>query len=353
LDLLELLGILIPVIITAIVVVRFFGRGWIRTINTAYSESTLQGRLCMFPLYAIYYAIKRQRYELKSVINKFMEAGVARNVEAAHACWYPQCATKEEIAELIESSRDVLTGYERLTINSLGTRSVAGIPDVTDITDVIAGTKVTEGTKFTEGDVGGAVIYTGGKRLPFKARLVKEDDVWKITSIKIGSTAGAAAKWWRDKKKLAIAIVSMVVVVLLLGVMLPNLLQFFSGVNTVIAEFMEAGVARNVEAAYACWSPQSVTEEEIDEYIESSYDVFAGYERVDINSQSGQSGGGISEAYVKGAIIYTGGQRLPLEASLVKDSDVWKITGVRIGSTEAGTVKIIYVDDTDHSPGFW
>jgi hypothetical protein len=188
----------------------------------------------MFPLYAIYYSIKREWSEVKSVINKFMEAGVARNVEAAHACWFPPCATKEEIAELIESSRDVFTGYERLSIKSLGTRSVAGISNVTDITDVIdviAGTNVTEGTKVTEGDVGGAIIYTGGKRLPFKARLVKEDDVWKITSIKTGSTAGAAAKWWRDKKKLAIAIVSGVVVVLLLGVMLPNLLLLVSPVG--------------------------------------------------------------------------------------------------------------------------
>jgi hypothetical protein len=323
LDLLELLGILIPVM----VVVIFFGRRWIRTINTAYRESTLQGLLCLFPLYAIYYSIKREWSEVKLVITEFMEAGEARNVEAAHACWFSPCATKEEIAELIESSRDVFTGYERLSINSLGTRSVADIPDVADVTDVTAGTKV------TEGDVGGAIIYTGGKRLPFKARLVKEDDVWKITSIKIGSTAGAAAKWWRDKKKLAIAIVSMLVVVLLLGVMLPNLLQFFSGVNTVIAEFMEAGVARNVEAAYACWSPQSVTEEEIAGYIESSYDVFAGYERVDINSRSGQSGGGVDSCHARGAIIYTGGKRLLLEAQLVKENDVWKITGIRIGST--------------------
>ena len=115
--------------------------------------------------------------------------------------------------------------------------------------------------------------------------------------------------------------------------MLPNLLQFFSGVNTVIAEFMEAGVARNVEAAYACWSPQSVTEEEIAGYIESSYDVFAGYERLDINSQSGKTGGGVDSCHARGAVIYTGGQRLTLEAQLVKENDVWKITGIRIGST--------------------
>jgi hypothetical protein len=294
-------------------------------------------------VYYVYYALKRRHSDIKSVITEFMEAGAARNVEAAYACCSPHSLTKERIAELIKSSYDVFTGFERLSINSLGTRSVSGMSDVTDITDVI------EGTKVTEGNVGGAIIYTGGKKLPFTAQLVRENYIWKITGIRIGSTA----KWWRDKKKLAIAIGSVVGVVLLLGVMLPNLMQFFSGVNTVIAEFMEAGVARDVEAAYACWSLQSVTEEEIAGYIESSYDVFADYERVDLNSQSGQSDGGISEAYVKGAIIYTGGQRLPLEASLVKDNDVWRITGVRIGSTEAGTVKIIYVDDIDHIPGFW
>ena len=280
---------------------------------------------------------------MKSVITEFMEAGAAKNVEAAYACCSPQSLTKERIAELIESSYDVFAGYERLSINSLGTRSVSGISDVTDITDVF------EGTKVTECDVGGAIIYTGGKKLPFTAQLVKENYIWKITGVQIGSTA----KWWRDKKKLAI-IGSVVVGGILIGtIVVPSLMQFFSGVNTVITEFMEAGAAKNVEAAYACWSPQSITEEEIDEYIESNYGVFAGYERVALNSQSGQSSGGISEAYVKGDIIYTGDKRLPLEASLVKDNDVWKITGVRIGSTEVGIVKIIYVDTVDNIPGFW
>lgn len=292
---------------------------------------------------AVYYALKRRHSEMKSVIREFMEAGAAKNVEAAYACCSPQSLTKERIAELIKSSYDVFAGYERLSINSLGTRSVSGISDVTDITDVF------EGTKVTEGDVGGAIICTSGKKLPFTAQLVKENYIWKITGIQIGSTA----KWWRDKKKLAI-IGSVVVGGILIGtIVVPSLMQFFSGVNTVIAEFMEAGAASNVEAACACWSPQSVTEEEIDAYIESNYGVFAGYERVDLNSQSGQSSGGISEAYVKGAIIYTGGQRLPLEASLVKDNEVWKITGIRIGSTEAGIVKVIYVDTVDNIPGYW
>jgi len=181
LDLLELVGILIPVSIAAI----FLVRGWIRTINTAYRESTLQGRLCLFPLYAIYYSIKKDWFDVKSVITKFMKAGVARDVEAAYVCWSHQCATKEDIAELIESSYDVFAGYERLSINSLGKRSVASISDVADVIDI---TDVTEGTEVTEGDVGGGIIYTGGKRLPLKAQLVRENDVWKIASMQIGST---------------------------------------------------------------------------------------------------------------------------------------------------------------------
>jgi len=298
--------------------------GWGSTIITAFRESASRGLRCLFvPPYAISYAteLKRQRTEVESVITEFMEAGAAKNLEAVYACWSPQSATKEEIAGVIERSDKVFAGYERLAISSENPKSSGGIYSY---------------------HVNGDIIYTGNQRWPFEAWLVQENDVWKITGIQIGSAVTAVKlKWWRDKKKLAIAIGSVVVVGILLGVMLPSLIQFFSGVGPVIAEFMEAGAARNVDEAYACWSPQSVTEEEIDEYIESNYGVFAGYERVDLNSQSGQSGGGISETYVKGAIIYTGGQRLPLEASLVKDNDVWKITGVRIGSAEAGTMKII------------
>jgi hypothetical protein len=107
-----------------------------------------------------------------------------------------------------------------------------------------------------------------------------------------------------------------------------------SAFESVITEFMKAGAARDMGAAYACWSPHSATEENIAEFIESSYNVFAGYERLTISDQETRSGaGGITEGDVSGAIIYTSDQRLPLKARLVKDKDVWKITGIRIGST--------------------
>ena len=295
--------------------------GWGRTITAAFRESKFQGLLCLFPLYAVYYAtrLERQHSEFKWVITEFMEAVAARNVKAAYACWSPQSATKEEIVGVIESSCHVFAGYERLTINSSRSGQSSGGID----------------SWYVNGDV----IYTGDRSLPFEAWLVKENSVWKITGIQIGSIVGATAKRWSSKKT---RIVAISVGVLAAAVLVPGLVhmfQFFSGVEPAVAQFMEAGVTRNVEAAYACWSPQSATEEEIAEFIESSHDVFAGYERLTISSKNGQSGGGIESCYVSGAIIYTGGQRLSLEASLVKDNEVWKITGVRIGSAEAGIVE--------------
>ena len=107
-----------------------------------------------------------------------------------------------------------------------------------------------------------------------------------------------------------------------------------SGFESVITKFMEAGAARNMGAAYDCWSPHSASEEDIVGFIENSYDVFAGYERLTISDQGTRFGvGGITEGDVNGDIIYSGDQRLQLGARLVKEKDVWKIIGIRIGST--------------------
>ena len=107
-----------------------------------------------------------------------------------------------------------------------------------------------------------------------------------------------------------------------------------SSFESVIVKFMKTGAARNMGAAYGCWSPHSVTEENIAEFIESSYGVFAGYEGLTISDQETRSGvGGINEGDVSGAIIYSGDQRLPLKARLVKERKGWKIIGIQIGST--------------------
>lgn len=102
---------------------------------------------------------------VEPVITEFMEAGAARDAEVAHACWDPWSATEEEIAEFIESNRDVFVGYKRLTIHQKIEQSVEGI---------------------TTCAVSGEIIYTGAgdPRLSFEAWLEKDHDgCWKITSI--------------------------------------------------------------------------------------------------------------------------------------------------------------------------
>jgi hypothetical protein len=293
---------------------------WGSTIITAFGESTSRGLRCLFLLpYAISYAaeLRRQRTDVEWVITEFVEAVAAKNLEAVYACWSRQSATKEEIAALIERSDKAFAGYERLAFTSENPESSGGICSY---------------------HVHGDIVYTGDQRWPFEVWLVQENDVWKITGIQTGSAVTAMKlKWWRDKKKLVI--IGLVALAVIIGPTAVPALVDLSKVGPVIAEFMEAGLARNVEEACACWSPQSVTEEEIDDYIGNNYDVFTGYERVDLNSWSGHSSGGIVSCYAKGVIIYTGGKKLSLEAQLVKENDLWKIAGVRIGSSEVGIVK--------------
>ena len=144
-----------------------------------------------------------------------------------------------------------------------------------------------------------------------------------------------------------------VVVIIVVIVIIRQISSAVSEVKPVIAEFMEAGAAKDVGAACGCWAPWSVTEEEIADLIENSYDVFAGYERLNINQWNIQSGGGITTCYGYGAVIYTGGQSLPLEASLQKESEVWKIVGIHIGSTTQGIVTRPPPSDDDWDDWDW
>ena len=168
--------------------------GFIRILITAFRYDDLQGILCLLvPFYEIYYVIANWSDTKKSfiiqlvgiiilvvgivglvggatsglrpVIEDFMEAGAAGDVEAAYACWSTGATTEQRIRELVENNRDLFEGYKGLSISNSSVRSTAGI---------------------TRADVGGAISYTDGRRLPFDARLVKENDVWKLTGIQIG-----------------------------------------------------------------------------------------------------------------------------------------------------------------------
>ena len=147
---------------------------------------------------------------------------------------------------------------------------------------------------------------------------------------------------------IAIAVVCVVVA----AFVIRSVVRQRSKLKAIIAEFMEAGAARNIEAAYACCSHYSPTKEDIVELIERSYDVFRDYERFTISEQQYRSGERITEAYVDGEIIYTGRdgaiictgrKKQAFKCSLMKENGVWKIAGVQIGSTRKGVVRKIDV----------
>ena len=122
-------------------------------------------------------------------------------------------------------------------------------------------------------------------------------------------------------------------------------------VKQVIGEFMEAGEARDIEAAYACWFPESITRGEIVELVGRGY-VFAGYKGLTIDNMSyekrwneigpevvapqgdGESdgdGGGIKIYKVQGEITYTSSRARRFEAWMGQENYVWKIKDITIG----------------------
>jgi hypothetical protein len=142
----------------------------------------------------------------------------------------------------------------------------------------------------------------------------------------------AIKRWSRAKKPFVIYLVG--VVILIVGGVgtCTGISREFAGVQLVIDEFMEAGQARDVEAAYACCSTHGYSQEGIADYIESNYDrVFAGYERLNISGLAEVSSGGITSCDVSGVVIYTGDESLQFQASLVKSNDIWRITHIDIG----------------------
>jgi hypothetical protein len=105
-----------------------------------------------------------------------------------------------------------------------------------------------------------------------------------------------------------------------------------------ISRFMEAGAARDMEAAYACCSHSSYTKEAMVELIEGSYGAFQDYKRITISEHKSHWREGTERrAWVKGKIIYRG-RKQTFWCSLVKERDGWRIAGLPISSTKEGVV---------------
>ena len=150
---------------------------------------------------------------------------------------------------------------------------------------------------------------------------------------------------------IALALISIVFAVVIYFV-IRHMRRVRSELKPVIAQFMEAGAARNVEAAYACCSHYSPTKEDVVELIERSYDAFRDYKRFTISVQQWHSDENITEAYVAGTVIYAGRRKQPFKFSLMKDNGGWRIAGVQIGSTKKGVVRRV-VTETRRSDSGW
>jgi len=137
----------------------------------------------------------------------------------------------------------------------------------------------------------------------------------------------AINRWAETKKPFLIGIMG---VIALIGGLAPIFTQLHSEVEPVIIEFMEAGVVKDVEGAYACCH-LSVSREEVANLIHNNYELFEGFEDVSMSNLSVESSGGITTAEFSGAIVYSGDEMLPFEASLVRENDIWKIVYFCIG----------------------
>ena len=135
-------------------------------------------------------------------------------------------------------------------------------------------------------------------------------------------------RWSEIKKPFLISLLGAIVMV---GGMVPGLLQLKGEVQSVITEFMEAGATKDVSAAYDYCSSQALTKEEISDFINNNFDLFSGFKDVSINSWSLESSAGITRGYASGAIVYKGDTRLPFEAGLIKEKGIWKLVGISIG----------------------
>lgn len=189
---------------------------WVKIIAAAFGESKLQGLFCLFPLYAVHYASKleTQRSEIRSVIWYFVQAAAERNVEAACAYCSPHSPTKEEIAGVIESSYDAFSSSKLLTITSQSPGSSGGISTC---------------------HVHGTLTHSDNQSWPLEAWLVRSDDVWKITGVRIGSSAGLAAEGWsKTKKFIAIGVGATGGILVILGFMIPKGGLAFLGILVII-----------------------------------------------------------------------------------------------------------------------
>ncbi len=171
------------------ILITFVGLIWIWII--AFRESLLQGILCMFlPFYIFYYIavrlkktkipaiiasvgfaftmivlIAQLKAEVAPVIGRFMEAAAARDIDAAYACCSWQELSMTDIDDFINNNHVLFDGYEKVIAENWDVNMDAGV---------------------TQGTASGSIVYADDRKRPFQAVLLLENEDWLIIGIHIG-----------------------------------------------------------------------------------------------------------------------------------------------------------------------
>jgi len=140
----------------------------------------------------------------------------------------------------------------------------------------------------------------------------------------------AITRWAEAKKPFVISLIGLI---LFIGGLVPHSMQFKSEAEPVIAGFMEAGAAGDVDQQYSYWHRRAGSKEELAEFLDDNRTSFSEYKDMSTSSWSVETEAGITEGYVTGSIIYTDGTRCPFEAWLIKENDVWKLTRFEFGTS--------------------
>jgi len=99
--------------------------------------------------------------------------------------------------------------------------------------------------------------------------------------------------------------------------------------NTVVNSFMQAGAAKDVNAAYDL-CVEEMAREDIENLILGQHQLFAGYQNISIKGINIEYKGARSFAEYSGEAKYSDGRTMWVEAELVKRGDNWELVSIWI-----------------------
>jgi len=99
--------------------------------------------------------------------------------------------------------------------------------------------------------------------------------------------------------------------------------------NTVVDNFMQAGAAKDVNAAYDL-CVEEMAREDIEDLILGYPQYFTGYQDITMKSINVEYGEGRSFAEYNGEAKYSDGKKMWVDAELIKRGDNWELLSIWI-----------------------